>query len=742
MLRAFSLPLLNKVPYATLFKYNHVLHSVFKAPSSKVALTLELPGMPNAQFTYGQLQRDVVAMADVMVRRKEAVAQARGETPLSWLQPCRPGHVRSVFAQGEWTPSCDYMKDTGFYTMSMLCGPGYTYVVSLLAGWSLNQLMTPMSVSQQCNNELMYVQEHSGCRSVVGETQLLKEKFPAEYKDLYVCAEEDIGKVPWSVSKKEAATHSAATMASNTFLVDTVYDATLLLREIAAKRDMKGTATLKARWLPPAESACAPMRSAEDLVKRLDDERAAAKARELDRQAEIVQEEHFHRNRAPAEAWGAADLEDDDVDGDGLFCFDSVHLDKLNHVYQRWYGKPATRPTKYDDCLMIYTSGTTAKPKGVVHTHASVANMVKVLQDAWEWRETDSILHILPWHHIHGLVNILLCAIASNARCVITTFDDAARVAHRLEQGDITLFMAVPTVYTKLIDAVQRRFSPIEKTGFRKACMRSVRLMVCGSAPLPVPTLNQFCELSGHTLLERYGMTEIGMALSQPLYPISDRHPGTVGSPLPTVTTYLHQPETAEAMEQASAKKAEHDEVGGLGISSESLFDRYWNNATATKKEVRTNAEGLRFFDTGDTVGMRLQVGKPAVYTILGRSSVDIIKSRGCKLSALEIEAALLVRKDLFYEMAVVGTADAVQGESVVAVVAMQPEAARARGITFGEGVASHESTAVTEELKKAALELLAPYKCPSRYIIVPEIPRNQTGKVNKKNLKKALNLP
>ncbi|CAG9577222.1 putative long-chain-fatty-acid-CoA ligase [Leishmania major strain Friedlin] len=740
MLRAFASPILAKVPYATLFEYNHVLQKVFEAQPSKVALRCELPGMPEVQFTYGQLQRDVVALADAVVRRKEAVAQARGETSLGWLQPSKPAHVRSVFAQGERTPSCDYMKDTGFYTTSLLCGPGYTYAVSLLASWSLNQLVTPMPISQRYKDELMYVLEHSGSRSIVGNTKLLKEKLPAEYEELYVRAEADVDKIPRSASR-EPKQRNDSDVTSNTFFVDTVYDATLLVRDITAARDIQGTATLETEWLPPAESVCAPMRSAEDLVKRLDEEKATAKARELDRQAEILQQEHVRRNRAPMQATGGADPAGSDADGESLFCFDSAHLDELNRVYQRWYTMPSARPTKYDDCLMLYTSGTTAKPKGVVHTHASVANMVKVLQNAWQWRDTDSILHVLPWHHVHGLVNILLCAIASNARCVVTTFDDAARVAHRLEQGDITLFMAVPTVYVKLSDAVQRKFSPIEKTGFRRACMESVRLMVCGSAPLPVPTLNQFCELSGHTLLERYGMTEIGMALSQPLHPISDRHPGTVGSPLQTVKTYVHQPETAEAMEQASAKEAEYDEVGGLGIASESLFDRYWNNATATKKEVRTNAAGMRFFDTGDTVGVRLPAGKPAVYTILGRSSVDIIKSRGYKLSALEIEATLLARNDLFYEIAVVGAADAVQGESVVAIVAMQPEAARARGIAFGEGFAWHESAAVTEELKKAALQLLAPYKCPSRYIVVPEIPRNPTGKVNKKDLKKVLGL-
>ncbi|KAK7200952.1 long-chain-fatty-acid-CoA ligase [Novymonas esmeraldas] len=656
MFRAFSSPLRAKVPYATLFEHNMVLQRVFRAPGHKVALTEEFAGRPAAQFTYGQLQRDVVAMADAMVRRKEAVAQARGAAPLSWLQPSRPAHVRSVFAQGERTPSCDHVQDTGLYTMSLLCGPGYTYVVSLLAGWSLNQLTTPMSVSQRYNDELMYVLEHSGSRSVVGETALLRDKFPAEYAELYVRSVADVNTVAPASSDRA------------TYQVDTVVDSQSLLSGL------------------DATAAAAP--SAAEVLS-----------------------------------------------------YDTDRLDAVNAVFRRWHEDPATRPTRYDDCLMIYTSGTTAKPKGAVHTHASVANMVRVLQDAWEWRGTDSILHVLPIHHIHGLVNVLLCSLASNARCVFTKFDDAARVAHRLEAGDITLFMAVPTIYTKLIASLSKSFTEAERSVFKAACTEHLRLMVSGSAALPVPTLNQFRELSGHTLLERYGMTEIGMALSQPLNPVAARNPGTVGSPLPTVEAFVHAPESAEAAEQAAAKEADYDAVGALGIASESLFDRYWNNAAATKKELRTTAAGVRFFDTGDTVGVR-GAGAAAVYTILGRSSVDIIKSRGYKLSALEIEAALLARKDVFYEMAVVGAADAVQGECVVAVVALQPEAAKARGIVFGDGAATHESAAVTEELKTIALQLLAPYKCPSRYVVVPEIPRNATGKVNKKNLKKVLSLP
>lgn len=152
----------------------------------------------------------------------------------------------------------------------------------------------------------------------------------------------------------------------------------------------------------------------------------------------------------------------------------------------------------------------------------------------------------------------------------------------------------------------------------------------------------------------------------------------------------------------------------------------------------------MRYFDTGDTVGVNYPHGRdqPGVFTILGRSSVDIIKSRGYKLSALEIEAELLSRKDLFYEVAIVSCKDEVLGEAVVAIAALQPDAASARNLHFeSEPVHGIENEELTKEMKQVALTLLAPYKCPKRYIFVREIPRNATGKVNKKNLKKLLKL-
>ncbi|EPY20508.1 long-chain-fatty-acid-coA ligase protein [Strigomonas culicis] len=415
-----------RVPYATLFAHNMVLQRVFEAPADKVALRVELPGAPAADFTYGRLQRDVVALADTLAARRGALAAAAGGAPLDWLQAPRAPGVRSVFAQGERTPSCDVLQDTGFYTNAVMCGPGYAYAVALLGSWAVNQLATPMSVAQRYNDELMYVLEHSGARSIIGETKLLQEKFPAEYEPLYVRSAKDVT----CVRKDSRSSGAFCAVTQSTFLVDSVYDWDSLMEEraLACTRQAEKMELLSVEEIG-IDGANDTLHTADDVVRRIEAERAALRQKEKEHLISLLFEGHEAQN---AYMDGTTECAAD------MLSFDSEKLSELNPVFRRWVEDPQTKPTKYDDCLMIYTSGTTARPKGAVHSHASVTNMVRVLQDAWEWRSTDSILHVLPVHHVHGLVNILLCSLASHARCVTTKFDDPARVAHRLEQGDIT----------------------------------------------------------------------------------------------------------------------------------------------------------------------------------------------------------------------------------------------------------------------------------------------------------------
>src|SRR5690606_33428361 len=169
--------------------------------------------------------------------------------------------------------------------------------------------------------------------------------------------------------------------------------------------------------------------------------------------------------------------------------------------------------------LMLYTSGTTSRPKGVVTTHANIAAQVASLVQAWEWAASDRILNFLPLHHIHGIINVLSCALWSGACCEFLPKFDATAVWNRLAQEDaqpLSLFMAVPTIYARLIAAWEAA-SEAQQQAWSAACRR-LRLMVSGSAALPVSTLERWQAISGHVLLERYGMTEIGMAISNPLH--------------------------------------------------------------------------------------------------------------------------------------------------------------------------------------------------------------------------------
>ena len=188
--------------------------------------------------------------------------------------------------------------------------------------------------------------------------------------------------------------------------------------------------------------------------------------------------------------------------------------------------------------MILYTSGTTGRPKGVVTTHGNLEHQIESLVDAWGWRADDRILHVLPLHHTHGIVNALLCALWSGAACVMLPRFDAVEVWRRLAgdpRGGITLFMAVPTVYAKLVAAWEAART-VERRAWSAAASR-LRLMVSGSAALPVALFARWREITGQILLERYGMTEIGMALSNPLD--GERVAGAVGAPLPGVEVRL-----------------------------------------------------------------------------------------------------------------------------------------------------------------------------------------------------------
>jgi len=399
-----------------------------------------------------------------------------------------------------------------------------------------------------------------------------------------------------------------------------------------------------------------------------------------------------------------------------------------------------TAPELGSDALILYTSGTTGKPKGVVHSHIGVTCMISGLVDSWMYASDDRILHFLPLHHLHGVLNKLLCVLYAGGGVEFLSSAQPQEIWSRLStekvggQSKINLFMAVPTVYSRMIEFADDALNgkDAEKRAMVQRALEAVkanmRLMACGSAALPDTVMNTWRNLTGHVLLERYGMTEGGMLLSNDYMPVSNRTPGHVGRPLPFVTVRLVDDKEKEIAHSNSAKfpKSGGDETelpGELRVKGPTVFREYLNRPDAYRESF--DAEG--WFKTGD-----IAVRKPnGMYAILGRNSTDIIKARGYKLSALEIERELLAC-ELVKEVAVLGRPHSVDGEYVAAVVVVQQQ-------SLSKQQQSQE--ALVAQLKSFLKSRLANYKTPSRYFFVAQLPRNALGKVNKKTLFKDLNL-
>jgi malonyl-CoA/methylmalonyl-CoA synthetase len=347
--------------------------------------------------------------------------------------------------------------------------------------------------------------------------------------------------------------------------------------------------------------------------------------------------------------------------------------------------------------MILYTSGTTSRPKGVVTTHGNITSQITTLVGAWGWSADDHILHVLPLHHTHGIINALLCALWAGAACEMLPNFDAATVWNRFIQSNITLFMAVPTIYIRLIEAWEK--NPEEQRKEMSQACAKMRLMVSGSAALPVSVFEKWKTVSGHTLLERYGMTEIGMAISNPLH--GERRAGYIGFPLPGVQIRL--------VDETSEKIISEGISGEIQVRGDNVFLEYWLKPGATEEAFK---EG--WFCSGD-----IAVREDGYYRILGRNSVDIIKTGGYKVSALEIEEILRTHP-LIKECAVVGVEDIQWGERVCAAVTLQ-----------------NNAELDLEDLRRWAKEKMAVYKIPSRLLVVEELPRNVMGKVTKPEVKR-----
>lgn len=412
-----------------------------------------------------------------------------------------------------------------------------------------------------------------------------------------------------------------------------------------------------------------------------------------------------------------------------------------------WYGN--------NEALIIYTSGTTSKPKGVVWTHSMLQTQISALHSAWQYSANDVVLHTLPLHHIHGQLNSMLASLAAGARLRMLPSFVSHNVWSRLlgmgerDETKVTVFHGVPAMYARLVADYDRMFSDSKTAEYVRTTLGSrMRLMCAGSAPLPAQLFLKWEEISGMRLLERFGMSEVGMALSNPYRPVEARSVGCVGLPLPGVSARIVSqredtgeleplvtvdtpvPETqicldrlglsskdlfvdSDKYEWKAPTVTKHKELtdnvyhGELLIKGPAVFTRYWNRSPTLNASDFTE-DG--WFRTGDTASF--EDGK---FRILGRTSVDIIKTGGYKVSALQVESAILDHPSIA-DAAVLGIEDENYGEIVSAVVVLKENA-----------------KLTLQELKEAAGKKLAPYQLPKTLLVTNEMPRNAMGKLDKK---------
>ncbi|KLJ08124.1 hypothetical protein EMPG_16413 [Blastomyces silverae] len=393
--------------------------------------------------------------------------------------------------------------------------------------------------------------------------------------------------------------------------------------------------------------------------------------------------------------------------------------------------------------MMLYTSGTTNRPKGVLLPQNALSAQARSLVEAWEYSPVDRLLHVLPLHHIHGTVNAILTPLLAGSSIEFMFPFNPTAVWNRLaapfmpsnksnsdhtkpNREKITFLTAVPTIYNKLLSTHKTLPPETQRAAQTAISPANLRLNISGSAALPTPTKAAWTQLShGNVLLERYGMTEVGMALSCGL-DFADRVDGSVGWPLPYVECRLFDTDANEVIRPGEEVDADgRERVGEIQLRGPTVFREYWKNEKATREEFTEDEDGKgRWFKTGDVA----EWCRGPLYFIQGRRSVDIIKTGGEKVSALEVERELLSLPQVT-EAAVLALPSRQWGQKVGAVLVLNPDFANTGrgGKTWG-----------IMDMRRALKGKLATYKIPSEMRVLKDgLPRNAMGKVNKKSLAK-----
>jgi malonyl-CoA/methylmalonyl-CoA synthetase len=370
-----------------------------------------------------------------------------------------------------------------------------------------------------------------------------------------------------------------------------------------------------------------------------------------------------------------------------ILTLDSVGAGSFTDHALKSKADPSVIDCNADDlAAILYTSGTTGRSKGAMLSHGNLSSNALVLHDYWGWVPDDVLLHALPIFHVHGLFVALHCALLNASTVVFHEKFDAEQIAKALP--DVTVMMGVPTFYTRLL----------ETPGFARQTCRNIRLFISGSAPLLTDSFNAFEALTGHKILERYGMTEAGMITSNPYD--GERIAGSVGFALPGVKARVADQDGNEVPQ---------GEVGVLEITGPNVFVGYWQMPEKTAEEFR--ADG--YFITGDMATMD-ESGRIA---IVGRAK-DLVITGGYNVYPKEVES-LIDEIPGVVESAVIGVPHPDFGEAVTAVI-----------VTL-------DGTAINIDTIQAYLSgKLAKFKQPKQIFVVSELPRNTMGKVQKKALR------
>jgi len=340
-----------------------------------------------------------------------------------------------------------------------------------------------------------------------------------------------------------------------------------------------------------------------------------------------------------------------------------------------------------DLAAILYTSGTTGRSKGAMLSHGNMLSNARILKDYWGWKKGDVLIHALPIFHVHGLFVAIHGALINGSKMIWLSRFDPKLVVKKLPEA--TVFMGVPTLYVRLL----------AEPGLNREACRNIRLFIAGSAPMLIETFNEWQQRTGHTILERYGMSETAMLTSNP-YQGGERRGGTVGFALPGVSLRV-QGEEGQTLPVG--------EIGGIQVKGPNVFKGYWRMPEKTREEFTEDG----YFKTGD-VG---KIDEDGYITIVGRSK-DLIISGGYNVYPAEIEGYINDMPGVA-ESALVGVPHPDFGEVGVAVVIPKP------AVTLDAG-----------QIVAALKSKLANFKIPKQCFVVSELPRNTMGKVQKNVLR------